>query len=701
MSRYFTVIKLVFVLMLFFGLYGCDIGETEIRIDFESNGGTEVDSIITDGESRVSMPEDPEKEGYEFEGWYWDDETFRDSFTANSLKDRPLSENFTVYAKWAEDGEGRPSGSVEVQFDSIGGSEVVPVYVQPGNTIPAPSVSKEGHTLEGWYTSINEGETLDERWSFSSNSVNYDLTLYANWEINEYTITFDANGGRTVNDITQDYDTDLSLPNANRTGHSFVGWYEDEGLNKQFELSEMPAEDLTLYAKWEINEYTISFESKGGTTVDSIITDGESRVSIPEDPEKEGYEFDGWYEDEDLNKPFELSEMPAEDLTLHAKWEINEYEISYDLDSGINDSSNVEKYTVEEQITLHDANKKGHTFLGWYESSEFEGQAVTEIPLGTTGNLTLYAKWDINEYTITYGIVAEDLDPLQDIALNPGETLTQVSLGGSHSSALTSEGRLFTWGRNNFGQLGDGTTTWDANPNPTEITSTFDLAEGETLTQVSLNSYHSSALTSEGRLFTWGRNNKGHLGDGTTTNRHTPTEITSGFDLAEGETLTQVSLGYWHSSVFTSEGRLFTWGLNSSGQLGDGTTTDRHTPTEISSTFDLAEGETLTQVSLGNRHSSAFTSEGRLFTWGGNSRGQLGDGTTTARYTPTEVNYYTPELILISSNDYQENIEAYVPTKEGYTIDGWYRDIDLSTPYSFTTMPAEDLTLYAKWVAEE
>jgi alpha-tubulin suppressor-like RCC1 family protein/predicted metalloprotease len=227
-------------------------------------------------------------------------------------------------------------------------------------------------------------------------------------------------------------------------------------------------------------------------------------------------------------------------------------------------------------------------------------------------------------------------DPINEIPLNIGETITSVSLGRIHSAAITSEGRVFTWGSYGFGKLDDGTFT--GNNIPTEITSQFNLNGGETITSVSLGGIHSAAITSEGRLFTWGYNYiYGQLGDGTTTSRSTPKEISSQFSLNTGETITNVSLGEVHSSAITSEGRVFTWGYNAYGQLGDGTTTKRYTPTEITSQFNLSKRETIKSVSLGRSHSSAITSEGRVFTWGDNYSSQLGDGTTSKRYTPTEI----------------------------------------------------------------
>ena len=193
--------------------------------------------------------------------------------------------------------------------------------------------------------------------------------------------------------------------------------------------------------------------------------------------------------------------MPAEDITLYAKWNIITYSINYELDGGDNHFSNPSSYTIETNtIILSAPTKEGYTFEGWYSDSNFTNY-VSEITIGSIGNVTLYAKWNINSYNINYSILPDDYDPLKDILLAPGETIIQVSLGTHHSAALTSNGGLFTWGYNYSGQLGDGTTT--NRSTPTEITNRFSLATGDKIVSVSLGDYHSAALTSEGRLFTW------------------------------------------------------------------------------------------------------------------------------------------------------------------------------------------------------
>ena len=199
----------------------------------------------------------------------------------------------------------------------------------------------------------------------------------------------------------------------------------------------------------------------------------------------------------------------------------------------------------------------------------------------------------------------------------------------------------------------------------------------------------------------WGWNSLGQLGDGTTTDRDTPIEITSNFDLKPGETIVSVSLGRNHSSVMTSSGRDFMWGRNGSGQLGDGTTTDIEAPIEITSNFDLKPGETLVSVTLGNDHSSAMTSSGRVFMWGRNNSGQLGDGTTTDRFTPVEIPSNSADSKDETLHLYGDLLEKPTPTREGYTFDGWYVDTSFTTQYTFSTMPSENLNLIGRWIPND
>jgi uncharacterized repeat protein (TIGR02543 family) len=209
-----------------------------------------------------------------------------------------------------------------VIFDSRGGSNVPNQIVEPNSFISPPNVSKEGHTLEGWYTSINGGVMLENKWNFFSDRVNVNFQLYASWTVNQYTITFETNGGTFIQPQTNNYNASLSVPNATRVGYGFAAWFMDVGLTQAFTFTTMPASNLTLYAKWTINQYTITFETNGGSSIANITGNYGDSIIKPDDPTREGYTFAGWYSDEALINAYSFTTMPSQATTLYAKWEM-------------------------------------------------------------------------------------------------------------------------------------------------------------------------------------------------------------------------------------------------------------------------------------------------------------------------------------------------------------------------------------------
>jgi alpha-tubulin suppressor-like RCC1 family protein len=199
-----------------------------------------------------------------------------------------------------------------------------------------------------------------------------------------------------------------------------------------------------------------------------------------------------------------------------------------------------------------------------------------------------------------------------------GTTWCQVGSGRCHTMAIKTDGTLWTWGNNRCGRLGDGTITDRSSPGTT-------AGAGTTWCQVGSVGLHAAAVKTDGTLWTWGYNFDGQLGTGTTTSRSSP-----GTTAGAGTTWCQVSAGgYYHTTAVKTDGTLWTWGFNGSGQLGTGTTTDRSSPGTTA-----GAGTTWCQVSTGGTHTMAIKTDGTLWTWGTNYCGQLGDGTTTYRSSP-------------------------------------------------------------------
>ena len=176
--------------------------------------------------------------------------------------------------------------------------------VLPSGTLatrPDAPAATPGYTFGGW----NKADGT--AWDYASDKVTDNITLYAKWTANTYTITFDTVGGSEIAPITQDYGTAITVPaDPTREGYTFIGW---EG-----EFPEtMPAHNMTVTAQWKINRYTITFDTAGGSEITPITQDYGTAITAPADPTREGYTFMGW--DREIPKT-----MPAENITLKAKW---------------------------------------------------------------------------------------------------------------------------------------------------------------------------------------------------------------------------------------------------------------------------------------------------------------------------------------------------------------------------------------------
>ncbi|HEY9053396.1 MAG TPA: hypothetical protein VIO60_01115 [Rectinemataceae bacterium] len=227
-----------------------------------------------------------------------------------------------------------------------------------------------------------------------------------------------------------------------------------------------------------------------------------------------------------------------------------------------------------------------------------------------------------------------------DVVGTAGKSIAAVASGYGHSMMLTATGTLLAWGDNFCGQLGDGTV--DERHTPILV----ENLPASTIVSIAAGNFHSLALMDDGSLWAWGANGSGQLGIGTQYSDQPYPMKVLGFG---GLGVAAIAAGADHNLAIASDGSLWAWGANSSGQLGDGTTVDKYTPVRVAG----LQGRTAAAIAAGHAHSLALLSDGSLLAWGANASGQLGDGTTTARKTPVNVGAVRNEaLIAIAAGEF-------------------------------------------------
>ncbi len=360
-------------------------------VTLNTNGGTIADGKDVTGYTYgvgATLPTDVTRTGYTFKGWYDNENLTGSPVTAIGGAE---TGNKEYWAKWE-------INQYTITFDTNGGSEIAPITQDYGTEITVPAdPTRKGYTFKGWDKEIPETMPADN------------ITVKAQWEINQYTITFDTNGGSEIAPITQDYGTEITAPDKpTRKGYTFKGW--DKEIPET-----MPAENMTVKAQWEINQYTIAFDTNGGSEIAPITQDYGTEITAPDNPTRKGYTFKGW--DKEIPET-----MPAENITVKAQWEINQYTITFDTNGGSEIAPITQDYGTE--ITAPDnPTRKGYTFKGWDkeipETMPAENITITarwkdtekptgEIIIGTN-------KWNEFLNKLTFGIFFKDT---QEVTIN-------------------------------------------------------------------------------------------------------------------------------------------------------------------------------------------------------------------------------------------------------------------------------------------
>ena len=345
-------------------------------IDFTANVGEKDNIAKVLKEFTYNIEEEyvsaaPTKEHYEFAGWAEGEKIEKGSTGAKTLT-----------AEW------KPV-EYKINYVLSGGTNHAS---NPGTYNIEGEVTLQNPTREHYqFVKWTEGSTI----SVGSYG---EKTFTAEWAPVEYEITLVLNGGEGETSVKYNIETEtFELPKPTRNNYAFKGWFANEDLSgdEVVSIEQGTTGAKTYYAKWEEAPYQVEYETNGGNSLNptafSLATGFPSELPVPT---KEGYEFAGWYDNEELSgeKVTEITEY--KNYKLYASWEAAEYDITYVLNGGTNNEANPAKYTIEQAVELKEPTRLGYKFLGWSNEGKVE--------LGSTGAKEFEATWEVVTYEITY-----------------------------------------------------------------------------------------------------------------------------------------------------------------------------------------------------------------------------------------------------------------------------------------------------------
>lgn len=381
-KNYVIGLSLIIMVILFSGCGTKKNDETiYYKVHFATENGESLNEVnVVEGELLTKI-NPPEKEGYDFVGWYLNDEPF--DFNMKVTGD------LTLIARWEKVKEEKVY--YKVLFNNDDGTVIDTQDIEENQNVVKPNdPKKEGYNFTGWYLN-------DSLFDFN-NKITSDLTLVAKWEKvevnkNYYTVSFNSDGGTFISNQVVEENGYISKPNnPTKEGYNFTGWYLN---NELFNFYAKVTTDLNLVAKWNKieenkNYYTVSFNSDGGTTISKQVIEENKYISKPNTPTKEGYNFIGWYLNDRL---FDFNTKVTNNLILTARWsKIEEKKNYYTVSFNNDDGTVIANQIIEENKSINKPNnptKDGYNFVGWYLNDN-----LFDFNMKVTSNLTLVAKWD-------------------------------------------------------------------------------------------------------------------------------------------------------------------------------------------------------------------------------------------------------------------------------------------------------------------
>lgn len=277
-SVYLLVVLLFVIVAL--TLAGCNSIGVNIELVFDTLDEKDNVTLQVSSAKAFDMPQSPIREGFIFDGWYWDKDEWKIPLTVASLSERPLESTMRVYAKWVE----KKAGKLYT-LTYVDGSEIRESEVEYDSLILSPNMSeKDGYRFSGWFT---DSEFADV-WDFETDRIKSDTTLYAKW-VKVYELTLDYGYDERIEQAEHIESEEIALPEVERTNYSFEGWCDSSGkIYNSLKIDR----DITLFALWK-RVYTLTYFD--GIDIITLTQKEGETISLPNAPHKEGYKFNGWF----------------------------------------------------------------------------------------------------------------------------------------------------------------------------------------------------------------------------------------------------------------------------------------------------------------------------------------------------------------------------------------------------------------------
>ncbi|MDG5815416.1 InlB B-repeat-containing protein [Chitinispirillales bacterium ANBcel5] len=458
-----------------------------VTFDANEGDGTMESKTVETGKTTVLSPNEFTRDGYTFINWNTEADGSGDSYEDNSEFVMGTT-GIILYAQWS-------AKKHALSFYSNGGKGAIKVKIIASEqtvSLPSNQFTRDGYTFSGWNTEADgSGEFYEDKQEFVMGTKG--TLLYAQWSAKDNTITFDPNegtGSMELQVIATDQTASLFSNLFSREGYAFTGWNtEADGSGDSFEDEAeftMGAADVTLYAQWEINSVTITFDSNGGSEVIAITQDFGTTVTPPDEPRREGYTFDGW-------KPELPETMPAENVTLTAQWDGSAMVLVFDTELSAGTRIALPLYGVVDVTvdwgdgsseTVSSAGNVSHTYdeEGLYTVSisgnleRFGYFAPTSNPI--PGYEKLYKVTNFGDLEITSFYAAfNTARNLKSVPLYIPNSVTNMSYMFRVSSAFNSD--IGVWDVSNVTDMSnmfDGASTFDQDIGDWDVSNVTDMS---------------------------------------------------------------------------------------------------------------------------------------------------------------------------------------------------------------------------------